>query len=324
MSIGGIIINIDQFLFVRKNVTIANNKYVCKAENLVKEYKCFTEDEKGDKWFSRKPSATYNTIIKNPVVNSRIQKFKIHNDTNEEIHREFLSFMNKLSDKNKNSTINFIRSHCKQAYIDKYIEIIWDMMLRSPDYQSNYIEILKEISNISNITLISSIKLMWILFLTNKKWIPSEELLNEDDYDEFCDFLKWKKRSLASIKAYSLFIKEGWIDEDVFITLLQNIITDGKYYIRLNNRLKSDDKMLDIILDHIQVLFDIINNGKTDSSKKSYKIIEDFISDAIYDIENLKTTSRFKIMDMYDKISRKLKLFSISKKDGGLQKKDNR
>jgi len=129
--------------------------------------------------------------------------------TEEKLRKEFFSLMNKLTEGNKEQILkNVLANHVSQdpthEHITVYVNIIWDMMLRNRDIQNLYIEtLLKFVGNesIREYTY-EECQRVYNEYIETHKWLPPEAIIDSgevSEYDEFCDFMKWKKRALAAI-----------------------------------------------------------------------------------------------------------------------------
>jgi len=134
--------------------------------------------------------------------------------------KQFRSFINKLTNTNienlKKQIIDF-----KLEYINIYIKIIWDMSQRSLEYQNAYLII---IENFNYKIIKDEIVKLWLDYYDNKFWYPSENLL-KDDYDDFCDFTKWKTRAINSIYMW-IKLEKKEIIYDVVDSITENIINN--------------------------------------------------------------------------------------------------
>ncbi len=292
------VIELDRFINIRNLNRDCTVQLRNKAQELFENYKCFRENE--------------YTSIKKWKNTSKIEAKSRPKIGVKEISiemmgkKEFLSLMNKLSDKNKNSLIkNFI---VRDSCVKIYVSISWDMMLRSPEYQNIYFDLLNYIKDkIKDSSLLfNELNKICEDTVIEKKWLPPENTLEDNDYDEFCDFVKWKKRIISTSKAFVMLTNRGWIEyKSIVGPLITNILDE------LNILLKSGGcKITDSLLEQLLILIDIIQSQQEDH------IIE-FMKVWIPMSDTLKPSTKFKLLDLKDIFERKMKnLFRVHKKHG--------
>jgi hypothetical protein len=128
--------------------------------------------------------------------------------------REFVSLMNKLVHANKVKLVHKLESIMVKDNNAIYVPIIWDMMLRCADLQTVYIDVVHILRDHSEAS-VSEFDAIWHDYINMRKWIPEKDIIIENEnYDEFCEFVKWKKRAVATIHAIVLMSQKGIITSD--------------------------------------------------------------------------------------------------------------
>lgn len=196
--------------FVRAGL-LRSSVFDAKAQTLQTTYKCFflkdsgREKERDPKWF-RKPS--------NPPPSEEKRPVKFLPTTEEGLARkEFMPLMNKLSLKNKLAILEQIRKIFKPSCVQTYVDIIWSIALECPTYQALYIEALDVICICSGDPrrVREHVCEKLSLFIDSDGYMPPDAQDNED-YDEFCDYVKWKKKALATISLLMFLEKKGLVE----------------------------------------------------------------------------------------------------------------
>jgi hypothetical protein len=285
-------ISLDTFYSCQRNIS-DSGVFKEKALNLVNAYKCFTDNSNN---FKDKHNGRGRNFV--PVSTERPDKIKIGT---RELSREYLakkeymSLMNKLSEQNKKQVYNMFKAIIREDCYKLYIEMTWDMMLRFPEFQNLYFDLIKMLYDYfeSKTLFINT----WLNIISDyevsKKWLPTEDILDDKDYDEFCDFQKWKKRAVASLTAIRLLIVKEWLPKNLIINIADNIINSSKEYLKNSNGVGC--KILDSLLDQLMIVYDNIED----------KIIVDFINEALLDT-NIRSSSKFKLLDIKEKVEIKL------------------
>jgi hypothetical protein len=262
--------------FNLSNTTIAEN-IVNKANDLINNYNCFISNyDARSLWEKKKIIALNKTKIQQKP---RLHIINIDFSDNAKCKKEFISYLNKLTDVNKDIIYNKISSFISQVDND-ILNSLFDVLINFIKSSNNniYIDVLYlfESSYIEyNITKYH------INFIENKEWIPNEILINyhnifaEENYDNYCKYVKLKKNTLSIIKALCIILKKR-NTIDILENIIENIFTDLNNYIDKDNFKHIIELLLDeltIILDYIpkQLYIDRIVNIKIDDLDSSTK-----------------------------------------------------
>lgn len=197
--------------------------------------------------------------------------------------RKILGLLNKITTKNKLSLYDNIKEIIKTNDNQNVIEIIWEYIkLNENDLYNNILSFFdKDFSD-------NYIDSKWKKYIELREWDPPKSfydndiLLLNDEYDLYCDYVKWKK-NVNNINNIWLKFKFNEIE-----TLLYSLLDYTIVIIKENKVYKH---IIDIYLDQILKILsatktpDVINkireidNSKFNSSTK-------FIIYNILDLEN--------------------------------------
>ena len=218
------------------------------------------------------------------------------------VHREFVALMNKMTHSNKLAVTKTFSASYDANYIEVYVPVVWDMMLRATEYQTLYVDILLIIEN-------ADIGSIWKEYIGGKRWLPPADMqvLGPDntDYDEFCDFVKWKKRAIASVHALLLLSSIKMLENDVIRELTPLLLCDCRQAIDENTA------SANVLIEQIFVLCDKVH-GDTQTERDAKALIRDFATTFKARGPDLQPSTRFKIYDLYEKIDPKPVLFKRS------------
>jgi hypothetical protein len=142
-------------------------------------------------------------------------------DANEhsQIKREFTSVMNKMTSANSAKLVCALRTVMKHEYVDVYVPVVWDMMMRSLDHQQCYIEVLRIVECSTQLNDIFDD------YVDKQRWLPDANAVPTTEYDEFCDFIKWKKRSVLFVHGMFALEQNDMVDRvrrEGLITMILN------------------------------------------------------------------------------------------------------
>ena len=318
-------ISVDSFINIRNNPALTTCKSIqLRSETLLTNHKCFTEvepidnfDRNNSKYYHKngtnnfskwKNSSTVKKLDNNYQHLERLAKRPtIVNNANSQ--REFISLLNKITHDNEVKIITKLKDIITYENISLYIPIIWDMMLRCPEFQNIYINVIDLIRRESNTIHISEFKDIWIDYKENKKWIPDTSILpDSSDYDEFCDYVKWKKRSVAAINGFMLLSKNNIVDLNIIKELTPYIIDITHTYIN-DKELCIPVQLISALLEQIIVLLNTLKVYKCDKSKE---YISKFIKNNEHLIPELQPLIKFKIYDIIENL-KQFNLFRTNK-----------
>jgi len=272
-------INIEEFKKEYENATEIPANILEKAIEVKNTYSCFNSFYDPKMIWAKK---IYNNKDKynKPKAKNRVHIIIPEFSKTSETKRCLIGYLNKLSHKNKDLIYDKIReiiSNCENT--DDAFSIIWNYIKTSDDdIYCNIIDLFDKEYITANINA------QWDNYLNNKVWNPppyvyeNNLLLLNDEYDMYCEYIKWKKGIHNMNKVWAKY------KNDELIVLLNNIC-DHIYSLMDSNVYKY---ILDILLEQIYKLLcikkypDIIDKIKNidikkfDSSTKFfiYNIIE--------------------------------------------------
>lgn len=299
-------INLEVFLKIRQDCIKTLDNIQAKADTLQKTYACFQEIIDIHNNANLKRNADYDkkwdkNIRKSIDKNERSERHRIggRGEISKEDHikRDFLAFVNRLSEANRKNIQTYFENTFQIDFIDLYIRLLWEAMLRCGEYQSIYIDCFEAIYNIvSRIDkqdiFLSKIVQLWVKYYKDQKWLPSEELINEEDYDDFCDFVKWKKTSLTYIDGFSKFILKEWLSVTVYRELLSELLKSIDIYLE---KTPEGCKVTDALIDQITTLIKYI---KIDYNEYLCQYIDKLNENT----KKYRPSTRFKVYDLIDYI----------------------
>lgn len=297
-NLGFIRIELNKFIEINNNYNNndeneKNKSLNKKASELINNYNCFISNydakslwEKKKMIAQKKNNSTKNNVRNKPRV--------ILIDFSDEMKckKEFTSYLNKLTDVNKEIIYNKISLFIKELN-DDILKSLFDVLINFIKVSSNsiYIDVLflfdTSYINININKYISN-------FIINKEWLPSEIIVdskilyNNDNYDKYCNYIKLKKHSISILKALIIIIKkldnDNQNDNNYYDLILSNIYKDISLYIN-NNNFKH---IIELLLDQLIILFDYSSN-------------DDIISDLRkLDLKTFEYSTKFKIEKILD------------------------
>lgn len=203
--------------------------------------------------------------------------------------KEFLPLMNKLSQKNKVSILNQVSNIIKPTCIMVYIDIIWNICLDSPGYQSLYMEVIDVIAgsfgSSATVDIRGKLRDRLDAFMDNAAFLPPDDM-EKEEYDDFCDYVKWKKRSLALVSMLIMLDKKGLVDGAVR-TLADKLIAACNIVLD-----KTSYETADILLDQLMEIY--VNTWSTENSTPTTDAIIGFVQKWVPRVGDMKASTRFK------------------------------
>jgi hypothetical protein len=206
--------------------------------------------------------------------------------------KEFTSYLNKLTDVNKDIIYNKISVFIKELN-EEILNSLFDVLINFIKISSNniYIDVL---FLFDHNYIISNVNTYLNSFIENKEWLPkdiiidSKILFNNDNYDKYCSYVKLKKHTLSIIKALMIIIKK--INNNTYFdVLLTNIYNDLDYNIKSNDN-NNNKHIIELLLDELIILMDS-NYNKNIINKLNEINLNDFEYSTKFKIQ--------KILDIY-------------------------
>ena len=246
---------------------------------LKNQYKCFQKESKESKRDTHNGRWNNKNVSTTPPRPAILAKLALTPEA--ATKKAFLSLMNKLADKNKDAIFSQVAK--LQPFISIQTDIVWNICLESPSYQNLYIELLDIlIGKVENGRELVSKTLEDRLsqYLETKSYLPPETV-DCTEYDDFCDYVKWKKRSLATITLLITLESKG------LVVAMEQLT--AKFVESCDNLLVIKDyEKADIVLDQ---LFQIYTNKTTVNVVDT---ITPLIQKWFPDTEVMKPSTRFK------------------------------
>lgn len=178
------------FADVYKNVKEPHKNHLL-FEKLIATYECFSED----KWPVRKPKPR--------------NKFGNQDTSPDNLYKKALLLsLNKLTAINMDTVgISIVKTY-KCCFNHIFVATIWEYFIRQPAFQDVYIKLIdKDFKETQDIW--SGI---YNSYITTNVWQLNYELIEQShNYDDFCEYIKEKKRLNAMAQGWARLIKSGII-----------------------------------------------------------------------------------------------------------------
>jgi hypothetical protein len=256
-EIGLVKINYDIFKkclydFNSTNIVISDN-IVNKANDLINNYNCFVSTyDARSLWEKKKIIASNKKVVK-----ARPHIINIDFSDDAKCKKEFISYLNKLTDVNKDIIYTKISTFISQVNKDIF-NSLFDVLINFIKSSNNniYIDVLylfEEEYIYENITK------FYTNYIDKKEWLPQEILIeyklifDEDKYDTYCEYVKIKKIALSMIKALCIILKK-LSKLDIIDTIINNIFNDLKVYLHQPNY----KHIIELLLDELAIIIDFI------------------------------------------------------------------
>lgn len=292
-ELGTIKINLEIFLIIlkKKENDIDNipPSLIKKSNDLQKSYNCFASNYDARSLWEKKKFIASKVRSKDYKINKpklQIVSPEVSNDI--KCKKEFTSYLNKLTDVNKNIIYNKIKIFIENTDSNLY-DILFDIIWNFIKISSNniYIEILYLFDTKYTKEYIEK---YWNLFLDNSEWIPSEYILttnilsnDESIYNEYCNYVKWKKGSISLLRAWCYILYKDKKENNIEILLKKLLETLQNYILNIKTTYKHS---IDIILDQIKTVLELYNSDmiKNEINKIDTSILDNSSKFKIYNI----------------------------------------
>lgn len=196
-------------------------------KEIIASYTCFQEkpESKFNKWNHghRKQSHVFNDSF------PKKERVKIGNqDTSREnvFKKELISILNKLTNANLDTIVRQLRVSFQIDLMEIFVQVLWDYFKRQPEFQPLYIKLLESVYQILSDDDILEMNLLWSkiwnAFQQEEQWKMEYELVEQShNYDDFCEYLKEKKKKNAMAQGWGRLMSLGMIRTEPYTWVSQ-------------------------------------------------------------------------------------------------------
>jgi len=267
------------------NNTIISDNIVTKANELVNNYNCFVSNYDARSLWEKKKIMASN---KNKAPKARPHIIYIDFSDDAKCKKEFISYLNKLTDVNKETIYNKLSSFIIQVD-HEILNTLFDVLINFIKSSNNniYIDVLYLFEKDYIETNITN---YYNNYLKENEWLPKliknnyKSIFDDENYDVYCEYVKLKKSTISMIKALCIILKK--INK---INIIEDIINN--IFIDLNNYILTSDykHVNELLLDELSIIIDFLPKQKYINKITSI------------DISNLDISTKFKITNIIDK-----------------------
>jgi hypothetical protein len=266
-----------------------NDILLKKANELMTNYNCFISNyDAKSLWEKKKMIAMRKTKIAYNTNRTKPRVILIDFSDDMKCKKEFTSFLNKLTDVNKDIIYSKIKLFISDINDMKIKNMLFDVLINFIKASSNniYIDVL---FLFDNEYIEDNIKKYLEKFINKKEWIAEEIkienkiLYDNENYDKYCIYVKLKKNSLSILKAL-LIILNRLKKKEIIKTISKEIIIDLNEYLKTKNY----KHIIELLLDELILIFDFYKDNEIiDNLKK-------------LDLSNFEYSTKFKIIKIIE------------------------
>jgi hypothetical protein len=267
-----------------------NDILLKKANELMTNYNCFISNyDAKSLWEKKKMIAMRKTKIAYNTNRTKPRVILIDFSDDMKCKKEFTSFLNKLTDVNKDIIYSKIKLFIGDINDMKIKNMLFDVLINFIKASSNniYIDVL---FLFDNEFIEDNIKKYLEKFINKKEWIAEEIkienkiLYDNENYDKYCIYVKLKKNSLSILKAL-LIILNRLKKKEIIKTISKEIIIDLNEYLKTKNY----KHIIELLLDELILIFDFYKDNEIiDNLKK-------------LDLSNFEYSTKFKIIKIIER-----------------------
>jgi hypothetical protein len=214
-------------VFLRKSEdksTCANERLVAKVSELRSLYSCFRECKASNsrnnttKRSDSSISSTANDHWGQTKIRKPIQGLQIA----DEEKKRFISLLNKCTPEQVETLFMRFTPFIQQTNVRMYVDTCFEYMKRSPAFARLYCDIIHRLSKHIKLNLYVQSKCKE--FVDSEIWVPSHVPSEEESYDEFCEYTKWRRMVIATIQAFVFLVQVRLIPADLLRRLIKNML----------------------------------------------------------------------------------------------------
>jgi hypothetical protein len=287
---------------IKINLSVFHNRYnkievpeniIMKAENLKKSCNCFNSfyDPKmiwEKKLFNKKEKYAINNVNGNNSNSGANNKNRVHiiipdfSDFSN-TKRTLIGYLNKLTIKNKDVIQEKIKDIIHSNNTEEVFLIIWSYIKSTESDNNIYVKLLEYFDTDFLNCIIDK---LWESYKNNKEWLPPKYifdnnlLLLNNEYELYCDYIKWKK-GIHNLNTLWIKYKKGDIPR-----LLNDIY---EYMMNCINDPAIHKYIIDIFMEQI---LKILKNYNDTSIIDKIKLL---------DIKTFESSTKFLIYNIIEK-----------------------
>jgi len=287
---------------IKINLSVFHNRYnkievpeniIMKAENLKKSCNCFNSfyDPKmiwEKKLFNKKEKYAINNVNGNNSNSGANNKNRVHiiipdfSDFSN-TKRTLIGYLNKLTIKNKDVIQEKIKDIIHSNNTEEVFLIIWSYIKSTESDNNIYVKLLEYFDTDFLNCIIDK---LWESYKNNKEWLPPKYifdnnlLLLNNEYELYCDYIKWKK-GIHNLNTLWIKYKKGDIPR-----LLNDIY---EYMMNCINNPAIHKYIIDIFMEQI---LKILKNYNDTSIIDKIKLL---------DIKTFESSTKFLIYNIIEK-----------------------
>jgi hypothetical protein len=267
-----------------------NDILLKKANELMTNYNCFISNyDAKSLWEKKKMIAMRKTKIAYNTNRTKPRVILIDFSDDMKCKKEFTSFLNKLTDVNKDIIYSKIKLFIGDINDMKIKNMLFDVLINFIKASSNniYIDVL---FLFDNEYIEDNIKKYLEKFINKKEWIAEEIkienkiLYDNENYDKYCIYVKLKKNSLSILKAL-LIILNRLKKKEIIKTISKEIIIDLNEYLKTKNY----KHIIELLLDELILIFDFYKDNEIINNLKKL------------DLNNYEYSTKFKIIKIIER-----------------------
>lgn len=268
-----------------------NENLLRKANELITNFNCFMSNYDAKSLWEKKKMIAMRKTTKITYNQNRSKPRVILIDFCDDMKckKEFTSYLNKLTDVNKDIIYTKISLFIKDVKDIKIKNMLFDVLINFIKASSNniYIDVL---FLFDNEFIRENINKYIENYISNREWIAEEIkienkiLYDNNNYDKYCIYVKLKKNSLSILKALLIILTRlNLIDKIKQIS--NEIIKDLNEYLKKENY----KHITELLLDKLLIIFDF------------YKDVEIINNLKILDINKFEYSTKFKIIKVIER-----------------------
>ena len=286
-------INFEQFVIAYKTINTSHIKTDVFIK-IIKTHGCFHEklEEKHSRW-----KGTHR--VDPPPKPQHLTRPKIGGtDTSHRaiFKKELVSILNKATITNIENISNKVVTLFKMEHAEDFITILWGYFKQQQIFQTVYIQLLEDIYNTLSVDDIIEMNIswtkLWNTYIKKSEWHIDYKLIEDShNYDDFCEYIKEKKKLNAAAEGWSRLMKLGIINTEQFCWV--NDVIEYCNTLDLTNIVHKS--MLDSYIEQIR-----------DYCKISYEKVPSAVIEKLEVIKDrtLLKSTKFKIVDFIDAVKK--------------------
>lgn len=239
---------------------------------LIQKHTCFQERPENH----RKGHHYHSNFKRNLIPSRKQERTKIGScDLSREgvLRKDLITMLNKLTHSNLDVLIRQTRTIFQKEYSNLFVDILMDYCKKQVEFQALYLRILESIYSLlseeDQALLHQRWFYYWDQYMTEEQWKFDRELVEQShNYDDFCEYIKEKKKKVAFAQVWARLISNQSIRTPTPLLWVQQVFDHCE---TLQMEDKVDKTVIDSYVEQLKDFYRLLPQSLQSDFRTTYR-----------------------------------------------------